>query len=392
MFAVSSRFLAAIRGAHAISLAASVYSPSAPSTAVPVSIQGGSLTLDVDAFVRRQATLDIAFSLADPVNVALIRLLPFGGFCKIERGVRFADGTVERVPLGFFRIESIVWPELQGTATLTLADRFAQVNDESLTAPYVASGKKPSDAVVELVQGVFGSSIAYHVLTNPAAETALSDTVYDEDRGGAVRSLAAGVGAVAYFDTLGDFVLRPAPTGADPPVWTLDAGASGVLVSASESLDRSSVRNGVSVRAQPAADAAPIYSLATDNDPASPTRWGGPFGHVPLVVQSQSVETQAGADSLAASLLNLRLGLSRTLELHAVTNPALEGGDVVTVAHADGRTETALVNALQFDLGPQGDLTVTTRTNWRPNLQGAANPNRRFYRAPVREFAGGVGA
>jgi hypothetical protein len=373
MQAVSARFLAALRDVHAVSLAARVYPPgmAAPGY-LNVSILGGELTVDVDAEVRRQASLDIAFALGDPVKDDLIALLPFGGYCQLERGIRFADGSTERVLLGVFRIENVTWPEVQGQASLTLADRMAQVNDEALQVPYTASGKKPSNAIVELVQAVFGATITYDVRTTPATEPTLADTVYDEDRGAAIRDLAAGVGAIVFFDAAGNFVLTPRPSGTGTPVWTLDTGPQGVLISSSESLDRSNVRNGVSVRAQADVTTAPIYSLKTDDDPASPTRWGGPFGKVPLIVTSQSIQSQAAADSVAATLLSLRLGLSRSLELHGVPNPALEGGDLIEIVHADGRSETALVNGFSLGLDPTSDLTVWTRTNWRPAFVGSS--------------------
>ena len=127
-----------------------------------------------------------------------------------------------------------------------------------------------------------------------------------------------------------------------------------------------SVRNGVAVRAQADPTLPPIYALATDADPASPTRWAGPFGKVPLIVDSTSIQTQAQADSTAASLLNLRLGLSRTLELRGVPNPALEPGDLIEIVHADGRSELQYVNALAIGLDPAGELSLLTRANWRP--------------------------
>src|SRR5262245_16550529 len=231
---VSDRFLAALRDDHAISVAATLYPPSGGS--YPVSILSGDLTVDIDATVRRQATLEIAFSLGDPTTVSIVRELPFGGYCKLERGIRFADGSVERVQLGYFRVENVTWPELQGQASLTLSDRMAQINDEALQVPYTASGKKPSNAIVELVQAVFGASIAYHVSTTPASEPTMADVVYDEDRGAAIRDLAAGISAGVYFDALGDFVLAPLPDGLGAPVWTFDAGARGVMMAAVESL------------------------------------------------------------------------------------------------------------------------------------------------------------
>jgi Domain of unknown function (DUF5047) len=374
MLETSDRFLAALRSSHAVSVAATLYRPSAPSEPVSTQILGGSLTCDVDARVLRQGTLEIAFSLADPVTTELVRELPFGGYATLERGIRYADGTIERVQLGRFRVENITWAELQGQASLVLSDRMAQIADETFTTPFVPSGLKPSDAIVDLVEQVFETTIAYHVSTTPASEPALVDVVYDEDRAAAISDLAAGIDAEAFFDNLGDFVLRPRPTTLDEPVWSFDSGELGVMISANESLDRSNVRNGVAVRATPEPTLPPIYALATDNDPASPTRWAGPFGKVPLIVNSNSIQTQAQADATAARLLNLRLGLSRTLELRGVPNPALEPGDLIEIVYPDGRSELQYVNAMQISLDPAGELALTTKANWRP--QPLATPAR----------------
>ena len=170
MFPVSARFLAALRQSHSLSVAAFVYRPSAPTVAIEVPVLGGQVTIDRDARVRRQGSLDVAFSLADGVTRDVVRELPFGGYAVVERGIRYADGSSERVPLGRFRVESIVWSELEGKATLTLADRMAQVQDEPFVTPFTPGGLKPSDAAVQAVQQVFGSSIAYHVETDPASE------------------------------------------------------------------------------------------------------------------------------------------------------------------------------------------------------------------------------
>jgi hypothetical protein len=51
-----------------------------------------------------------------------------------------------------------------------------------------------------------------------------------------------------------------------------------------------------------------------------------------------------------------------------VPNPALIGGDVLTINHPDGRTETALLNGFTLPLEPEGTMTLWTKTNWRPSL------------------------
>ncbi|HEY3021026.1 MAG TPA: DUF5047 domain-containing protein, partial [Solirubrobacteraceae bacterium] len=247
---MTPRFLVALRQTHSVAVRATLYRPSAPTTPIAATVIAGQVAADVDARSRRQGQLELAFDLADPVTLDVVRELPFGGYAVVERGIRYASGELELVQLGRFRVENVTWPELQGRATLTLADRMAQVADETFTTPFAPVGQKPSDAAVACVQAVFGGSIAYHVSTSPATETAIVDATYDEDRAGAIADLAAGVGAEAFFDNLGDFVLRPRPGTGGEPVWTVDAGETGVLVASSESLDRSSVRNGVAVRAQ----------------------------------------------------------------------------------------------------------------------------------------------
>ena len=284
----------------------------------------------------------------------------------LERGIRYADGTTERVQLGRFRVDAVTWTELEGEATLTLNDRMAQIADEPFPFPYAPAGLKPSDAIVAIVQQVFAATIGYHVTTNPAAETALADVTYDQDRTAAISDLAASIGAEAYFDTQGDFVLRPRPRAGDP-VWTIDAGADGVLVESTESLDRSSIRNGVAVRGQDNATQAPIYSARRRQRPRQPDPLGRP-------VRESRADLQLDVDpnpspsrpDRRSTCSNLRLGLARNLTVTGIPNPALEPGDVIEIVHADGRSEHQLVNALRLGLDVTGALELATKSSYRP--------------------------
>jgi len=355
---VSDRFLAALRDAHVVDVVAYVYAPGS-SDGVEVKVLEGNVDTNAQARVLRRANLQVAFTREDTATLALLEQLPFGGWCTIERGIRFADGTRERVQLGVFRVDSVVWGELAGSATLSLSDRFAQVQDEPLAYPFSTAGMHPSDAIVALVHDVFGPRIQYHVLTNPATEPVMAGTVYDQERTEAISDMTQAISAECLFDNLGDFVLRPSYKPHDP-VWTIDAGERGVLTAAETTLDRSSVRNGVSVRGQPDADLPPIYGLATFNDPTHPLRWGGPFGRVVMIAESTAVTTQAQADATARSLLNLRLALSRTFAVGSVPNPALEPEDVVRIVFADGSTEDQAIKETHIGLGPEGPLDLVS--------------------------------
>jgi hypothetical protein len=360
----SARLDLALTGSHTVNAAAFVYAPGS-STAIPAAVVGGQVVADRDAQVRRQGSVEVVFDWeGEGLTVDLIRSLPFGGWASLERGVRYADGSIERVALGWFRVDTIAWSELTGVATLSLSDRMAQVRDEPLLAPFQPAGLTPSAAAVELVKQVFGTAIAYTVAPGLPTQVAISDATYTDDRSAALTDLAAACGAWATFDVHGDFVLRPrAPSPPPAPVATIAAGPGGVLEAASETLERSSVRNGVLVRGQGDAETAPFSALATFTDPTSPLRWGGPFGRVAMLVDSQAVATVAAAQATADALLGLRLGLSRTLELEAVPNPTLEPDDPVTIVHADGRQEVPIINRVELDLGASGGMRLVCTAN-----------------------------
>lgn len=367
MLPVTPRFLEALLGSHRVSVAVTIVPP----TGAPITAQaiGGSLRADRDARVRRQGSISVAFDLE--LAAATIRELPFGGYVLIDRGILYPDGKLERPRVATLRVENVSWSATQGQATIELADRMAQVQDEPFTTPYAPTGLTPAQAAEQLVRDVFGDTILYHVTATGG--TPLADTVYDQDRAQALGDLASSIGADATFDAAGDFVLAPSPP--DPatltPVWTFDVGDFGTLIETQENLDRSSIRNGVAVRG--AADLTvvppipPVYALAVDADAASPTRWAGPFGKVAMIVSSTSVQTQAQADATAASLLNIRLGLARTVTLRGVPNPALEPDDVVLARYPDGREEHLRVNAITLPLDPAQPVDVVATGHFRPD-------------------------
>jgi len=231
-----------------------------------------------------------------------------------------------------------------------------------------------ADVAVEIAQAVFGTTIAYQKLWAPIV--VLGDVFYTGGRAEALHALALAAGGETYFDANGDYVFDRQAGGTEP-VWTLDAGEAGVLVGADESLNRTGVYNGVLFQGQSTADAAPIVALATDDDPTSPTRWGGPFGKVARIEQSSAVTTLEQAEEAAAILLDRRLTLTRALTVTTAPNPAIEAGDVVTVLFPDGREERHIVDAVRIGLGPL-DPQVFTLHAVAALEAGALNPRRPY--------------
>jgi len=484
-----------------------LFFPGHYTTPVVVPVEDGSVTMDRTALIRRTGHVEIPWSLDADLGLDL-RTLPLGGYCRLSRGIRFPDNSVELASLGFLRVESVAWLTSESRASLELADRMAQVRDEAFTAPYAAGGKRIAQAALEIVTQVFAGGITYQTLYDPPIT--LADVFYSDSRADAVAALAESIAGECYFDADGNYVFDGAPgstsitragtliddspyvtglattadlavginvygtglppglrirsidsasqvrltgpvntrglkngkgvagspiitqisdtsdltvgmavteahlpagtaiksidgadqitltknstasaanyeflysftvanpvtltfTGAsgDPgfPVWLVDTGDTGVMVEAEEALDRTGVYNGVLVQGQNTAADLPVSALAYDSDPTSPTVWGGYFGRVVRVEQSSAVATTTQAQASAESLLDRRLGLTRSITLSIAPNPALEAGDVIDVAFVDGRRERHVIDAVTIELGPEGAQRLTTRSVFTP--------------------------
>ena len=367
------RFLELVRQSHVIAAACQLVFPDGTTADVPV--QAGSVRNDRTADSRRAGTIQIPWSLRAGADLGVdLRTLSLGGYAVVSRGIRYADGSTELVQLGRLRVESVSWDTLDASASLELADRMSQVRDEPFTAPYAAAGRTHWQAAVEIIQAVFGSTISYHTPYQPT--DVIADTFYSGQRSDALSDLRQSVGAETYFDALGDFVFAQAPGDNEPVVWTIDAGATGVMVNAGENLDRTGIYNGALVSGQPDATQPPISALAVYDDPTSPIRWGGPFGRVALLADSTTVQTVEQAAATAQSLLGLRLKQTRSVDLTIAPNPALEAGDTIQIEFPDGRTETHLVDAVTTDLGT-AQQQVVTRIHVAPTI--AARGLQRLY-------------
>jgi hypothetical protein len=220
-------------------------------------------------------------------------------------------------------------------------------------------------AVADIIADVdFYDTVTRSIRWDPAY--LLQETSYAGSRVDALTDLCKASGGVAYFDGDGDFVFAQPPDPHAAPVWSVDAGDTGVLVSDDEALDRTGVCNGVLVRGRLDASSLPVEALVTDADPTSPTFWGGPFGRVLRIEESSAITTVDQAQAAAQAILDRSLGLSRSITLQAAPNPALEPGDVVAIVFDDGRVENHLVDAIRVGLEPGAAQELQTRTVWRP--------------------------
>lgn len=371
---VTDSFLNTVRGPHKAVFRARLVHPWAtgvnPAGAgSPIPIVKGDVTFDVNSDVN--GTMDLTIS-ADFASINA-----YSDEVYLERGVMYANGTSEYVGLGYFRINTAEDDFIEDSKfdepviRITGEDRMANLRDARVTSPIQFTASTAVASVIDfLVQDVMPTVVTVYDTVNwpggtAGATTLGSDHFVDQDRLAFIQELVAAYGKICYFDYAGRFVVKDAPSTTGTPVFNINSGAYGVLVHASRAISRDGVYNAV-VASGEAADAnvPPVYSIATDVDPASPTFYGGPFGKVPRFFQSSFLTTVEQCYSTAQKLLAAGHGLPYSVTLGMVPNPALEAWDVVSVTYAEGTVEVHIIDQITYSMSVDEEMSVQTRKQY----------------------------
>lgn len=393
MFTISSKYLDTIRDSHAAYCYADIYYYGDKVNKSPIPVAAGSITVDRTQNIRRTITATLGDTTLFKKYVQS-NLAPFGAEVYIYAGVNYMDGTTESVPLGIFSMETVTNEESVtqsngGLLQFTGNDRSQVLEREQFLVPPDYSGFATSTALTRIVKKALPNVTVNfsEALLNPVLPTG---TTFSGTRLDAVQTLAAGIGAEAYFDVLGVFQVVPVEVltqsnlagNLQNPAWTVDAstaaaqdsGASpkGVLVQAARGISRTDAYNGIAVYGTSSTSSAQPVGFAFDTDPQSPTYWGGTqldsppsaYGHVTASIQLQTVTTSAQCVVAAQAALSDALGLARTLAFTCAPNPALEAGDFLKLIYPEGSYELHLLDSFQVPLSlTTGTMTGTTRTS-----------------------------
>lgn len=179
-----------------------------------------------------------------------------------------------------------------------------------------------------------------------------------------IQELVRAYGKICYFDYAGRFVVRDLPNTSGRPVFDINAGTNGVLVHAARTISRDGVYNAVVATGEPVGNAAPVYGIAFDNDPASPTFYGGVFGKVPKFFASSFLTTDAQCGVAAQSLLDAAHGFPYSVALGVVPNPALEAWDVISVTYSEGYTEVHIIDTIRYTMSVDEEMSIATRKQY----------------------------
>lgn len=359
---VSAAFLRTLQGSHRMFARVKVlvaYQEGTQPTGYELELIDGNVRADASSDIR--TSLDVVVSGVDtwphdPVDL----LAPYGNELFVERGINYGNGTIEVVSLGYYRIERTDQRDgPDGPLNISGSDRMAPIIESRLPFPIqFEAGTTVEEVFDQLVHEVYpDATIEFDFAAGGSTFNVAH--VAEEDRYGFLRDVAKSRGKIMYWDYRGvlQVVSPPDPT---QPVYAIDSGRGGTMVTLSRSLTRQGVYNGVVARGdQPTDDVQPI-ALVVDNNPSSPTYWNGRFGKVPHFYYSSFITTSAQATSAATSLLQQAIGLPYSIELNAVPNPALEPYDSLRITAPD-RTDIHVLDSVTIPLTAEDTMTGSTR-------------------------------
>lgn len=375
MLPVSEGFLAALGAPQRVSILANV-SKAGRRLASDLPVTSGSVAVDVSSTTRRRLRLTLGPRLrtgvfTDAPTLPRSPTDPLGHFGQeidVSWSMHYVGGMTETLPLGVFRVDGASGSLLGDTSVqVTGVSREAFVADARFTSPRTASSPSAQALIAQLIHEVLPS---VEVVALASMDRRVPTTTWDRDRWGAIVGLARSIGAVVFADPWGRFVIADAPTVATPPVWRVQGGPGGVLVSAATSSTRRGIYNAIVVRGESTqGDGPSVQAVARDVGPDSPTRWGDPgggaFGMVPRFMSLPSLSSVAQAEAIARAAVTRYLGAASTMNLRTVPNPALEGGDVIDVitdpTDPAGSGHRHVLDSFTIPLIPGGDFPVATR-------------------------------
>jgi len=358
---VTDRFLAEVRRSHHV-ISEVWCHPADGSDPVAVPVSEGSVTLDATQFVRGRC--DISVQDADWIpRDSTDALAPFGSELAVYRGVEYVDGSRELVSLGRFGLEDAEISD-DGTGAsvrVSALDRMDRLSKTRFEDVYqVAQGTLFTQAILDVVQGIWPECPVMDGFVAASSLTCdlLPTAQVGDDPVEFIQGLAFAVAMSLYFD--GDGVLTLRKYSDQSPV--LEVGEGDVLLSVARNWSRTTAFNRVVVTGENTEGSDVFRGEAQDDDPLSPTRYGGSFGRVTEYRSYAQIQSDNQAQDVANNILAKELGVPSTVSFSMVPCPALEPEDTVILSRPSvGVGESHVVDQLTIGLGATESMSGVTR-------------------------------
>lgn len=387
MWPVSARFLSGLKKSHIQIARVDILTSGAPilsiNSATPRVVDPftlgplASISGKVDVSksnIRRSGSVDL-LNTDGLLTESEIREVfqPLRNEFRLYSGIIYPDATAdeviagtdrELVPIGTFVIDKVSsnWPRV----TLSGYDRMWIVQRSVFRNVYTVPA---GQAVFGAIQAMYSDALpsAKAAFNFPTTDDTTPLAVYDEgsDRADAGQQLATSIGYTVYCDPMGTFVAdnEPYPT-ADNVQARYTPGTDSVMLRPDREVSGTDAYNAVIAKGDsPDSTVAAPRGYAQDDNPASLT-YVGDVGIFPYTYSSPLLNTTDKAAAAAKTILARELGLSDSIVVPIVPNPAHEVNDVIYVVDPSQDIDSVLI-VDSFSVGLQasdGAMSIACRS------------------------------
>jgi len=369
MYPVSENFKETVRKSHVSKIKIEIYDMANGTILSEAQPTAGEVTIDNRRSIRRECSLEFVDkdgTLVPQNNISAI-LLPYNREVKIYRGVVFADGTEELVPLGVFVITSVDISEsaqgvkiaIKGSDRSLLLARAKFTNHEF----YIEDGTAKETAIGQILKYRYPKVQTIFPATNQTTTLLYPTLDQSSDPWREALKIAESASMDLYFDENGIARMRPIP---DPdfgtPVATYTDGSDSVLIQLSRSLSTDESYNGVIFTGEGTNLSIGVIGEAWDDNPSSPT-YRKTYGEVPKFMSSPTVLTVAEAKDAALAELRKVIGSSEKITWDQIVNPAHDVYDLVKVTRSPvGVDKILMLDAISIPLAANGTMNAVGRS------------------------------
>lgn len=366
-YPVTDAFRAALLADHTVSVLAQVIDED-NNVLATLNVIGGVVTVDAERLVRREAG-DITVTNQNLTPLQANDLLsPLNGYeIKLFRGIKYADGTAERVPLGVFGYTSVTLEDNGGGLTVTLGglvDRSERVSRARYSGRVlITNGTSVEAAVTALVTSAWPD---VPLNTFPTTGKTMPAVAYgvegDGDPWSDAVSIAEDKGYRLYFDQDGKLTMS-AQVLTVPDTGVVNYGTTQLMVtSLAKTWDTADTYNGVIAVGEGSGLLIIPRATVWDDVPTSPTYYLGGFGKRPRIYSSPLLLTVADATEAATVQLNKSKGLGEQLRWSQIVDPSLDVDDAVGIVNADMSVNAVyLLSRISVPLSAMEPMTAEAR-------------------------------
>lgn len=366
MYPTSAAFKTAVKTDHIVISKAEVWSEDR--ILLTLSIDTGKVSVNTNNSIRRTCEIHLT-TTRETTNLVpddgFDFLAPFGNQLRLYRGIQYADGTEEYVPLGVFVITDVKVTDTNDGVSMTIMgeDKSIIISRNKWTSTYQMVNGTLETSLTALLQNRYPDIVTDFPTTNVTinqivlgADTGLDpwkDAVY----------IAGLVGYDLYFDVKGVCTMRQFPTlDAASVVATYEEGNGTTVTSLDRTISTKETYNGVIYTVEGSQVTTPIRVEVWDEDTTSPTYRYGVFGSVPTFITTNLIGTSADAIKAASLLLNTYIGRQEEINFSSIVDPSLDVNDVVYLSSDGAKVDrTVIIDSMDIPLEYEGALSVKTR-------------------------------